>query len=165
MSDALDHNQEPAPARDAPAVIHLPHVPSPPAAKKRPKRQRDHVDHFRTSDDEHAELVARAREAGLSVDAFCRLKTLGDPGPRSRRGAPTEASRLRAQHITAINRVGNLVNQGIRALNDTALSAPEAGSRDRLADEIAAVRELLQSTVPALQEALAGAVSGDDREG
>jgi hypothetical protein len=155
---------EPALARDAPAVIHLPYVPAP-AARKRPKRQRGHVDHFRTSDEEHAELLARAREAGLSVDAYCRLKTLGDAGPRSRRGAPSEASRQRAQHITAINRAGNLVNQGIRALNDTARQAPEAGNRDRLADEIEKTRALLQSAIPALREALAGAVAGDDREG
>src|SRR5580704_11821106 len=117
---APEHSAEPAPARDAPAVIHLPHVPPPaaaPAEKKRPKRNRGHVDHFRTNDEEHAELAARAQAAGLSVDAFCRLKTLGDAGPRSKRALPTETSRLRAQHVTAINRVGNLVNQGIYALN------------------------------------------------
>lgn len=162
MTDPFDPS-EPAPARDAPAVIHLPYVPAP-VAKKQPKRQRPHVDHFRTSDEEHAELLVRAREAGLSVDAYCRLKTLGDPGPRSRRGATSEASRQRAQHITAINRVGNLINQGIRALHDTARRAPEAADRDRLAEEVEATRALLQAAMPALREALAGAVS-DDCEG
>jgi hypothetical protein len=153
---------EPAPARDAPAVIHLPHVPPPDAAKKRPKRQRGHVDHFRTDDAEHAELAARAREAGLSVDAFCRLKTLGDAGPRSKRALPTETSRLRAHHITAINRVGNLVNQGVYALNRI---DPEIAARDRLADEVAAARALLQAAMPALREALAAVLSGDDSQG
>lgn len=155
---------EAAPAGEAPAVIYLPDM-SPTPEKKRPRRQRAHVDHFRTTAEEHAELAARAREAGLSVDAFCRLKTLGDPGERSRRSPPTENSRLRAQHITAINRVGNLVNQGIRALHDTARQAPEAGDRDRLADEIAATRELLEATLPELREALAVVIAGDDREG
>jgi hypothetical protein len=154
-----------APAGQAPPVIHLPHLP-PPAMpeKKQPKRQRRHVDHFRTDDAEHAELLARAGEAGLSVDAYCRLKTLGDAGARSKRAQPTETSRLRAAHVTAINRVGNLVNQGIRALHDTARRAPEGGDRDRLAEEIAATLVLLETTLPALREALA-AVLGDDREG
>jgi hypothetical protein len=158
---------DPAPARSAPSVIHLPYLPPPddlPGKKKRPKRQRGHVDHFRTDDTEHAELAARAREAGLSVDAYCRLKTLGDPGLRSKRAQPTAASRQRAEQITAINRVGNLINQGIHALNETAMRAPEAGSRDRLADEIAAMRELLQSAIPALNAALAAAVWDDVRE-
>lgn len=136
-----------------PAVIILP----PPAAKQQPKRKRNHVDHFRTDDDEHAELAEMAREAGLSVDAFCRLKIFGDPGPRSRRSRPTPESRLHADAVIAVNRVGNLVNQGIYALNETALKAPEvAGSRDRLADEIAYARALLSSAVPALHTALAG---------
>ena len=123
-----------------------------------------HVDHFRTDDDEHAELAARARDAGLSVDAFCRMKTLGDPGPRSRRSQPTKDSQLRAQEITAINRVGNLFNQGIRALHDIRQAAPEVTGRDRLADEMEAARALLQAAMPMLAEALA-AVIGDDREG
>jgi hypothetical protein len=163
MTDALD--PEPSPANEAPDVIYLPHAPPPEIEKKRPKRQRRHVDHFRTDDAEHAELAARAREAGLSVDAYCRLKTLGDPGARSKRALPTTASRQRAQHITAINRAGNLVNQGIHALHVIELEMPEAGSRDRLADEIAALRELLQSAIPALRDALAAVISDDVREG
>jgi hypothetical protein len=71
---------------------------------------------------------------------------------------------LRAQHITAINRVGNLVNQGIHALHVIELQMPEAGSLGRLSDEIAATRELLQSAIPALREALAAVVAGDDRQ-
>ena len=152
-------------ASATPAVIHLPDQSQTlAAAKKQPKRQRRHVDHFRTDDDEHAELAARARDAGLSVDAYCRMKTLGEPGPRSRRTQPTKDSQLRAQEITAINRAGNLVNQGIRALHESARSAPAAGRRDRLADEMAAANALLQEAMPVLMAALA-AVVGDDREG
>ena len=47
------------------------------------------------------------------------------------------------------------VNQGIRALNEIALRAPQAGSRDRLADEIKAARELSQPALAALLETLA----------
>jgi hypothetical protein len=90
------------------------------------------------------------------------LKTLGDAGPRSKRALATAASQQRAQHITAINRAGNLVNQGIYALNRI---DAEAGSRDRLADEVAAARELLESAIPALRRALAAAASGDDSQG
>jgi hypothetical protein len=163
MTDALNHHPETAPASDAPPVIQLPHMPLP-TEKKRPKRQRGHVDHFRTDAAEHAELAARAAAAGLSVDAFCRLMTLGDPGPRSRRTQPTENSRLRATHITAINRAGNLVNQGIHALNEIKRTAPEAVERDRLAYELEATRKLLEKAMPALNDALA-AVLGDDRQG
>jgi hypothetical protein len=147
-------------ATDVPAVIQLPDQ-SPPA-KKRPKRQRRHVDHFRTDDAEHAELAARAREVELSVDAYCRLMTLGDAGARSRRTQPTVDSRLRAQQITAINRAGNLVNQGIRALHEIRQAAAETTGRDRLADEMEAARALLEGAIPPLMEALA-TVLGDDR--
>jgi hypothetical protein len=147
----------------APAVIQLPDLTARDLPRK-PKRRRGHVDHFRTDDDEHAELAARAGAAGLSVDAYCRMKTLGDPGPRSRRSLPTKDSLLRAQEITAINRAGNLFNQGIRALNDIRLTAHAVTGRDRLADEIEATRKLLQEAMPVLMAALA-AVIGDDREG
>ncbi len=135
------------------AVIELPDLPRPEA--KKPRRQRAHVDHFRTDDAEHAELAIRARDAGLSVDAYCRLMTLGDPGPRSRRARLSEDGHLTAQHLAAVNRAGSLVNQGIHALNEIALKAPEADNRDRLAGEIMAARALLRTALPALMETLA----------
>jgi hypothetical protein len=138
--------------------------PTPAPAKKQPNRQRRHVDHFRTDDEEHAELAARARDAGLSVDAFCRLMTLGSPGPRSRRTQPTAASRLRFDTVTAINRIGNLFNQGIRSLHEIRLSAPAARERDRLAYELETLRKDLEKGLGELSLALA-AVTADDREG
>ena len=128
---------------------------APAAPRKPPRRKRWHVDHFRTDDDEHAALAALAQAAGMSVDAFCRWKTLGDPGPRSKRAAPTEQDRVTADHAAAVKRVGVNVNQGIRALNEIALKAPETRSRDRLAEEVAATRELLVAMQRALDEALA----------
>lgn len=138
--------------------------PTDSAARKQPKRQRSRHVFVRLSDDELAELERRAQAAGLSSGAYFRKSALGEAGPRSKRAAPTTASRLRFEHITAINRAGNLVNQGIRALNEIALSAPAADHRDRLAYELEQARKLLETAIPALNEALA-AVMGDDSEG
>lgn len=113
-----------------------------PAAKK-PNRQRRHDDHFRTSDEEHAALIELAQAAGLSVDAFCRMKTLGEPGPRSRRQLPTGDSRERAKALAALNHIGGNLNQGFRALNEIALTAPAVDHRDRLAYEIEMLRKEL----------------------
>jgi hypothetical protein len=146
---------EPAPTAPAPAVIHLPYVPPPAPEKKKPRRQRARHVFVRLDDAELAELQTRARAAGLSAGAYFRQAALGDPGPRSKRAAPTEQSRLKADHVVAINRWGNLANQGIRSLNEIALKAPEATSRDRLADEVMDARELLRGAVAALIEALA----------
>ena len=62
---------------------------------------------------------------------------------------------MKADHVVAINRWGNLANQGIRALNEIALRAAPATSRDRLADEVIATRELLRGAVAALTQTLA----------
>jgi len=161
MTDALNLDQKPAPASDAPDVIHLSYVPPPPK-KKQPKRKRQHVKHTRYNDDELAEFELRARAAGLSDGAYTRVATVGDAGPRAKRAQPTAASHQRAQLITAINRAGNLVNQGIYALNR--IDAAQWLSGDHLAEEVAAARELLDSAIPALIEALYAA-AGDVREG
>jgi len=152
---------EPAPASTTPDVIHLPYVPPPDAAPKKPKRQKARFVGIRFDDAGFDEAQRRAREVGLSLGAYGRQRMIDDAGPRAKRAPPTETSRLRATHVTAINRIGNLVNQGIYALNRI---DPESGARDRLADEVAAARELLQSAMPALREALAAVLSGDDRE-
>jgi hypothetical protein len=129
VDDALKRIAEAAPAGDAPAVIHLPHVPpaAAPAEKKRPKRRRRHVERFRTDDDEHAELERRARDAGLSVNAYSRLRTLGSPGPRARRRAPVDEAALLAA-LVAFNRGNNNLNQLARTGNTLVLFAEEHGA-------------------------------------
>jgi hypothetical protein len=114
------------------------------AEKKQPNRQRHHVERFRTDDDEHVALAASARDSGLSFGAFIRASTIGSPGPRSKRATPTEAGKLTREHVVALNRVGGNINQGIRALNEIALKAPEASSRDALAVQIAGLRLLFE---------------------
>jgi len=147
----------PAPRKDEPEISY----------SKRPKRQRQHVDHFRTDDDEHAELAARARDAGLSVDAFCRLMCLGDPGPRSRRTKPTVDTKLLARNMAELNRIGGNLNQGIRALNEIALSAPAATERDRLAYELETLRKLFGTAIDEIARTLAAnrEALGYDRQG
>lgn len=118
MSDASAHIGEAPPAAQAPAIIHLPHLPLPAdlVRQRKPKRQRQHVEPFRTDDAEHAELVARAREAGFSVGAYVRACALGDAGPRARRRATVDRELL-AHNNAALNRVGNNLNQIAHALN------------------------------------------------
>jgi hypothetical protein len=155
MTDAPEY-PEPPPAAEAPAIII-----TPPPAPERPwisgseKRKRQHVRRCRFDDDELAEFDRRARERKLSHGAFIRLATLGTPGPRSQRNQPTEQSRLTVANHIAVNRVGANVNQGIRALNEIALKAPEVRSRDRLADEVMATREMLRASLATLDDTLA----------
>ena len=66
--------------------------------------------------DEHAELEARAAEAGLSPGAYLRACALGDAGPRARR-SPTVERSLAAQAIAELNKVGSNLNQIARAVN------------------------------------------------
>lgn len=55
-----------------------------PVPVKKPNRARPIIEHFRTDLAEHDELMARARNAGLSVSAYLRACALGTAGPRSR---------------------------------------------------------------------------------
>jgi hypothetical protein len=136
-----------------------------PAAPKKPNRRRRHVERFRTDDEEHAELERRARDAGLTVHAYCRMRTLGDPGPRARRRAPVDATAL-TQGLVAFNRQHSNYNQAIRALNTLALVADNDGTGNVLR----AVREL-QAVIERLQEQFAAPVAAildamrHDREG
>ena len=124
------------------------------AEKKQPNRQRQHVERFRTDDEEHAAITALARDSGLSFGAFIRASTIGNPGPRSKRATPTEQGRLTREHVIALNRVGGNINQGIRALNEIALKAPEASSRDELAVQIAGLRLLFEKGMAELMPVL-----------
>jgi hypothetical protein len=155
MTAPPEPQTEAAPASSAPPVIHLGPPPDRTAEPKKPKRQRPFVKRTRYSGDELAEFERRAQQSGFSEGAYTRALTIGDAGPRAKRSQPTEESRLKAGHLAALNRIGNLFNQGIKALNIIALETPEAVSRDRLADEVAQARELLEAAIPSLLETLA----------
>jgi hypothetical protein len=169
MADALNPDGEPPSARNAPTVIYLPYLPPPEIAKKQPRRQRPLLRRARFSPEEAEEFDRRATAAGLSDGAFIRISTIGESGrPRSQRRPPTVDSRERARAVAALNHIGGNLNQGFRALNEIKLAAPEEISRDRLADELAALRELFETGMAALitaLEVLRGASCGDVREG
>jgi hypothetical protein len=133
--------------------------------RKRPNRRRRHVERFRTDDAEHAELERRARDAGLTVHAYCRMRTLGDPGPRARRRAPVDATAL-AQGLVAFNRQHNNYNQAVKALNRLALIAEDKSAGDVLRElhELHAVIEQLQEQFAAPVAAILDAMR-HDREG
>ena len=122
----------------------------PDAAAQQPKRQRRHVERFRTDDAERAALHARVRESGLSVSAYLRKCSLGQAGPRSRRRRPEIDVVLLARNNAALNRIGNNLNQVARALNR---DDPERQSVDEL-------RAALLATLTANRRAL-----GHDCEG
>jgi hypothetical protein len=136
-----------------------------PVARRKPNRRRRHVERFRTDDAEHAELERRARDARLTVHAYSRMRTLGDPGPRARRRAPVDATAL-AQGLVAFNRQHNNYNQAVKALNTLALIAEDKSSGDVL-------RQLckLHEVIERLQEQFAAPVAAildamqHDREG
>jgi hypothetical protein len=136
-----------------------------PVARKKPNRRRRHVERFRTDDAEHAELERRARDAGLTVHAYCRMRTLGEPGPRARRRAPVDATAL-AQGLVAFNRQHNNYNQAVRALNKLALIAEDKSSGDVLRElrDLRALIEGLQGQFAAPVAAILDAMR-HDREG
>lgn len=168
MKSPANDITEPPPGPEAPPVIHLPYVPvpePPQTEKKKPKRQRRHVERFRTDDAEHAEIARRANNAGLTPHGYFRLCVLGGPGPRARRRAAVdEAALMRA--LVAFNRAHNNLNQIARALNTLAIFAEEHGAArvEELLDELRRPADLLEEQFAPPVAAILQAV-GHVREG
>src|SRR3989304_1834872 len=80
------------------------------------KRRRTHQSLVRLTDEEFADISARADKAGLAVAAFMRAAVLGTPGPRAQRRPPADHRALR-QILGQVGRIGNNINQIARALN------------------------------------------------
>ena len=135
-----------APPRCIPDTVAQPEPP----ARKQPRRQRRHIERFRTDDAERAALHERVRESGLSLGAYLRKCALGQAGPRSRRRRPEIDIVLLARNNAELNRIGNNLNQVARALHR---DDPERQSVD-------ALRAALLATLAANRRAL-----GHDREG
>lgn len=169
MTEPTDLASDLPSGHDAPAVIHLPdeRQQAKQVTSGSETRQRRHVVQFRADDAELAELRRRAWDSGrLSVGAFCRKRALGDPGVRHARGPAPPDVQLLAQHVTALNRVGNNLNQTTRALNELRLMADgsetdrlEQRVEDAIAQSTAAIDEVREA-VSAVFRAL-----GHDRQG
>jgi hypothetical protein len=113
-------------ASQAPAIIHLPHLPPPakpiPAEPRTPRRGR-HFGPRPVADPRSARLdirctpVVRAKAeaaaaaAGISVAGYVAMLIGGQPGPRVHRN-PNEATKLLAQLRGEMGKRGSNLNQG-----------------------------------------------------
>jgi len=160
---------DPPSGRTASAVIHLPDDWQQPkqVTSGSETRQRRHVVQFRADDAELAELRRRAWDSGrLSVGAFCRKRALGDPGVRHARGPAPPDVQLLAQHVTALSRIGNNLNQTTRALNELRLLA-DGIEADRLAQRVEDAIAQSEAAIDEVREAVNAVFRalGHDRQG
>ena len=84
--------------------------------RKSETRQMEKTLAARLTPAEYASVTEKAARAGLSNSAYTRACLLGRPGPRAKRAPPIHGPLL-AQAITALNRVGNNINQIAHHLN------------------------------------------------
>ena len=150
----IDAPATPPEAAAPPPVIHLPDLRQ--TTKKvtsgSGKRQRQHVERFRTDDAEHEALHERLRETGLSLGAFVmRLAALGGMGrrPRLRRRATVDVKAVTAA-LVAFNRGNNNLNQIAHGSNRLLLIADERSSQ-----QLAAEAKELGRAVDALRDQFA----------
>ncbi len=80
------------------------------------KRQRNKQCLVRFTEQEFAELTAKADRAGRPNAAFLRAAALGDVGPRAQRRPPADHKALR-QILGHCGRIGNNINQIAKHLN------------------------------------------------
>jgi hypothetical protein len=125
-------------------------------AKPRPrrgsgKRKRQKVLTVRATDAEYLQIVAAAREAGLTIGSFCRSRTVAAPTTQPRRRAPVDVEALvRVQ--CELNRIATylheLLRQG-RLVKSEEVSAALQGYREAVAALMAALVTTFGSQLPA----------------
>ena len=122
---------------------------APPKPKSKPRRgtetrQKSVPVTTRYSPAEFAQLDEAASRAGLTRASFQRVQSLGTPPKtRSTRRAPTERELL-AKALGQLGRVGNNLNQVVRAVNI------DRAEREQIMLVIADLRELLPVFLQAL---------------
>ena len=139
---------EPEPATEAPAVIHLPDLSQPPAAKRKgrhfgPRRVPDpRTARFdvRCTPAFRTKVLADAAAAGLSLSAFVCAQLGGGPGPRAHRNPGPEAVLL-AKVLAEMGKSGSNLNQ-IARLGNVGEEIDGAELATVLAD-LATVREAI----------------------
>jgi hypothetical protein len=156
--------REPAPASEAPEVIHLPppaDIPREVTRHGSEKRQRSDGVFVRLLPPQKARLKSEAADAGMTIPAYLLEGRLGPdttPPRRRPRRIPTLETEALMNALVSFNRALALLNQQTRVANTLALFADEYGS-ERLADHAAdfahAVENLQAETTPALAAILA----------
>jgi type II secretory pathway component PulF len=120
MADQTDETGVPQAAQKAAETL------SPAPARRRPERGvrggRTQLVKMRASDEEKAEIEARAQAARLTPSGYLRARALDDPGPRTRRVPPVNAQALAPLTVQLV-RLGNNVNRMATALNAYGRSA------------------------------------------
>jgi hypothetical protein len=172
MKSAARAITEPAPATEAPDVIHLPppaDLPPAPARHGSEKRQRSDGVFVRLLPPQKARLKSEAADAGMTVPAYLLAGRLGPdttPPRRRPRRIPTLEMEALMSALVACNRRDNNLNQLARTGNTLTLFAEEYGC-DRLADLtgdlVQAVKDLRADFAPVLAAILAAI--GHDPEG
>jgi hypothetical protein len=133
---------EPAPASEAPPVIHLPYVPPPKEEARRKtrrgseKRKRSAGILVKLTPADHQRLKAEAAAAGMSAAGYLASGRLGDeiadrPRLRVRSRLPKLDTELLARNNAELNHIGSNENQRTRVLNELRMYAREIGA-DRL---------------------------------
>lgn len=173
MSEPQPTIREPAPAREAPAVIHLPdqrqHGRKKVTSGSNTRRRR-HLEWFRTDDAEHAALHEMLRASGKSLGALV-MELIGIEGGKDARPR-IHRRRVRAdvsaflQRVVEFRRSNSLLNQQTHAANTLTLFAEEHGA-ERLAEEVRAWRQAidLSREQNAATHAAIIAALDDEREG
>ena len=134
--------REPLAPFDDPEAAELPPLADPAPARKKgrhfgPRPVADPLDAWlpatRCTKAQREQADAEAGSAGISLNGLVRLRVFGQTGPRVHRN-PTELIKAITQLAAQMGRRGGNLNQSSHAFNQIALAAPEATSRDRLAD-------------------------------
>lgn len=121
-----------------------PSVPRRSGASGSEKRQRGKAISVRLLPDEDTALRAKAEASGLSLGAYLRACSVGQPGPRAQRSPPVNAVLL-GQAVAQLNKAGSNLNQIAHAMNADRLAGrmPSAAvSLETLGEVRAAVAEI-----------------------
>ena len=139
MSEPQHTGTEPAPAREAPGVIHLgppPIAAAKPARHGSEKRQRSACIPVKLTPDDYQRLKAEAAAAGMSAAGYLASGRLGAetadrPRLRVRSRLPKLDTELLARNNAELNHLGSNENQRAKVLNELRIYAREIGA-DRL---------------------------------
>ena len=116
---------------------------------------------FRCTDPQHALFEKNAAAAGFAIGPYLRMREIGSPGPRSRRGNPSDLHKLLVQIRAELGKSGSNMNQTAKAHNElrniAAVDGIDAGRLAEMDDLAAELRQAIadhRRTVAAVERAL-----------